>query len=406
MRTSCVPTRHQPKLSSRPATHRTPLEPGRYFVQSEVYPHLRSAVVVLQEEARETVTSVPPPGTSRRSSITLGGSARSSLGGEPSGSLVRTSSSSTASAAVDEYVSFPALVAARTGANQSRATQTAGGVSLGSVSRHTSTTGVPSSSAAAAVAPSAVLRRYALPAEDDADEGAESVPDSPPASGLRQRRPRSTSAPTASAAAAAAAKQQHGVHSVGALPPLSGRSMTAAQPGVDGFSVLSAGSGVSCASWGYPLACCASSATQRADELCRFSAAYPPEMKGQLSAAASSRACWHAPPHLLQGSPRSGSGSERSASSTTLFVRRDKFGGMLQTTHAFASGRSAHSDSRSGGGSDETQPLLFDSRRGSGHLQAARWASYHQYRMQHVQQLGMEWCWGGVVGTGGRCGGG
>lgn len=301
----------------------TPLEPGRYFVQSEVYPHLRSAVVVLQEEARETVTSVPPPGTSRRSSITLGGSARSSLGGEPSGSLVRTSSSSTASAAVDEYVSFPALVAARTGANRSRATQTAGGVSLGSVSRHTSTTGVPSSSAAAAVAPSAVLRRYALPAEDDADEGAESVPDSPPASGLRQRRPRSTSAPTASAAAAAAAKQQHGVHSVGALPPLSGRSMSAAQPGVDGFSVLSAGSG---------------------------------------------------------GSPRSGSGSERSASSTTLFVRRDKFGGMLQTTHAFASGRSAHSDSRSGGGSDETQPLLFDSRRGSGHLQAASFSSGGSYR--------------------------
>ncbi len=76
---------------------------------------------------------------------------------------------------------------------------------------------------------------------------------------------------------------------------------------------------------------------------------------------------------VLQGSPRSGSGSERSAGSTTLYVRRDKYGGMLQTTHAFASGRSVYSDSRSDGGSKETQPLLYDSRRGSGNLQATRW---------------------------------
>lgn len=51
-------------------------------------------------------------------------------------------------------------------------------------------------------------------------------------------------------------------------------------------------------------------------------------------------------------------------------MRRDKYGGMLQTTHAFASTRS---DSRSGGGSEEMQPLLYDSRRGSGQLQTTRW---------------------------------
>ncbi|KAL4457297.1 hypothetical protein ABPG75_012162 [Micractinium tetrahymenae] len=307
----------------------TPPESGRYFVQSEVYPHLRSTVVVLQEEAREEVTSVPPPGTGRRSSSgTLGGSARSSLGGEPSSGVARTSSSGMASAAVDEYVSFPALGAARGAAMYTRATQTGGAAgSFSSVSRHTSTAGMGSSSsssavAAAAAAPSAVLRRYALPAEDEADEEPASLLDSPPGGGLRQRRPCSASAPLASAAATAAAKQQPVARSTTTLPPLGARSFSGALP-ADGFSVLSGGSG---------------------------------------------------------GSPRSGSGSERSASSTTLYVRRDKYGGMLQTTHAFASSRSVYSDSRSGGGSEETQPLLYDSRRGSGHLQAVSYSSGGSYR--------------------------
>lgn len=231
-----LPTRRQPPLCAHChlAAHRTPIEPGRYFVQSEVYPHLRSAVVVLQDEAREEVTSLSLPGASRRNSSTLAGSARSSLAGEPSSVM--------ASAAVDEYVSFPALGAARTAGTYSRATQTGSSGSLSSVSRHTSTAGISSSSAAGAAAPSAVLRRFALPAEDEGDDEAASLLDSPPASSLRQRRPRSTSAPTTSAASVAAAKLQQSVRSAGTLPPLGSRS---GLPGADGFSVLSAGSGVS-----------------------------------------------------------------------------------------------------------------------------------------------------------------
>ncbi len=187
---------------------------------------------------------MPPPGASRRNSSTLGSSARSSLSGELSGGVACTSISGMASAAVDEYVSFPALGSVRTAATHSRATQTGSGGSFGSVSRQTSTVGMSSSSAAAAAAPSAVLRRYALPAGDEADVKGASLLDSPPASSLRQRRPRSTSAPTASAAAAAAAKQQT-VQSSGALPPLGNRSALTGLPRADTFSVLSAGSGVS-----------------------------------------------------------------------------------------------------------------------------------------------------------------
>ena len=91
-----------------------------------------------------------------------------------------------------------------------------------------------------------------------------------------------------------------------------------------------------------------------------------------LLAANTHAACFSC---LLQGSPRSGSGSERSATSAPIYLQRRIPGGMLGTTHAYSNSLAAagaarssfSADSRSG--SEEMQPLLYGTR--GQHLQPA-----------------------------------
>ncbi|PRW57832.1 hypothetical protein C2E21_3756 [Chlorella sorokiniana] len=235
----------------------TPPEPGRYFVRSEVYPSLRSEIRVLRPS--ETAEAV---GTAS--------SARTSTAFSRFGSM----------SAVDEFVPFPALKAAGTG-SYSRGTQTGGS----SCARQ-----------AGAFNPGPMLGRFQADSlgpdeEDSDDEGGGFV--APPAAGLRRRGHAAGAAPQQQQ------QQQQAVGSRGTLPEL-GRP--AAPAGLDGFSVISGGSG---------------------------------------------------------GSPRSGSGSERSTSSAPLYVERRRVPGTLQSTYsAVHSGRSSYSDSRSGG-SEERQPLLY-----------------------------------------------
>lgn len=184
---------------------RTPPEPGRYVVRSEVYPHLACAVrAVRPGEA----ASAPPSGPS---------SARASASAEP-GDM--------AAADVEDFISFPGMRrgsssggAAAAGAMQSRATQTGSGMP---VSRHTSTGG----------GPGPVLGRFQLAASQSSEEVEEaSLLDSPPGAGLRRRG-------RAAADAAPAPGQAAATSSV--LPPLGRPAATA---GADGFSALSNGSG-------------------------------------------------------------------------------------------------------------------------------------------------------------------
>ena len=182
-----------------PRPCRTPPEPGRYFVRSEVYPSLRSEIRVLRPSE-----TAEPVGTASSSSAST--------------TFSRFGSSM---AAVDEFVPFPALKAAGT-SSYSRGTQT-GGSSFGRQ--------------AGAFNPGPVLSRFQADSlgpdeEDSDDEGGGFVA---PPGGLRHR---------GRAAAAAPQRQQQEASSRGALPEL-GRP--AAPAGLDGFSVISSGSGVSLA---------------------------------------------------------------------------------------------------------------------------------------------------------------
>ena len=312
---------------------------------SEVYPHLRSTVQVLQEEQQEEATSL---GGSRRASGAsgLGLSARSSTSG---GEASACSGAGTAAAAVDEPIRFPALAGARGGAGGatlSRATQTGGGA----VSRQTSTDPAP-----------LPYRRFGLPPDPASDDEGEaiSVLGAPPESGLRRR----LRGGAAFGAPAPAAPATHRPTTSSSLPPLN-RPGPVPLPGIDQFSVLSNGSGVRLeGGWGRWLlwcarlpTCCGAPACQRRLSCLR---AYQPCAPASLHADL----CPPPPPvprcPSRQGSPRSGSGSERSAGSTQFYVQRPIPGGILQSTRAYsAAGRSSYSDSRSGA-SDETQPLLY-----------------------------------------------
>ncbi|KAL4858328.1 hypothetical protein ACK3TF_001801 [Chlorella vulgaris] len=86
----------------------------------------------------------------------------------------------------------------------------------------------------------------------------------------------------------------------------------------------------------------------------------------------------------LGGSPRSGSGSERSSTSAPLYVQRrvPVPGGMLSTTHAYSmgarSGSSAYSDSRSS--AEEAQPLLYSlGQPRPPHMQSASYGNSYAY---------------------------
>ena len=211
----CTGCRHMPLLLPRDAPRRpacpayppptllrpcrTPPEPGRYFVRSEVYPSLHSEIRVLRPSE-----TAEPVGTASSSSAST---TLSRFGGSM--------------AAVDEFVPFPALKAAGT-SSYSRGTQT-GGSSFGRQ--------------AGAFNPGPVLGRFQADSlgpdeEDSDDEGGGFVA---PPGGLRHR---------GRAAGAAPQQQQQAASSRGALPEL-GRP--AAHAGLDGFSVISSGSGVSLA---------------------------------------------------------------------------------------------------------------------------------------------------------------
>ena len=225
------PTAPQPPARLLSPLRRTPPEPGRYLIQSEVYPHLRSAVRVQSEQE----AAAEGGSNSGRSSLGLASSARSSLGSE-----YPLLSSGMMAAAVDEPIRFPLLggrqpsTAAGGGSSVfSRATQTIGS---SSISRQTTTTASGSEGG-----PGLVLRRFGSRAtgsdEQEEDEEESSLRDEPPESGLR-RRPRSGAAPAAAPAAAAAPSLAMG-------GPISITGLGKQSAAADGVSVLSSGSGVS-----------------------------------------------------------------------------------------------------------------------------------------------------------------